>query len=163
MNATKLATFLGLAMVLCVQSAWAQLGTPKHDVRVARILEAEEIKFEIDSDGDFNVTFDVGGGRSQMAIIMSNTSEYRNFEIREILAIGYRGATDQFPASVANQLLEDTYPKKLGAWAKQGKLAVFIVRVDADADAESLVSALKLTLEAADEMEEKLTGDTDEF
>jgi len=163
MKTTKLVTLTGLMIVLCVSSVRAQVGTPKHDRRVARILKGEDISYKIDKDGDFKVTFDVGGGRSQMAFIMSDTSEYRNFEIREIWSIGYRSATDQFPSSVANRLLEETFPKKLGAWAKKDNLAIFMVRVAADADAESLISALKLALEAADEMEEKLTGDKDEF
>ncbi|MDI6797397.1 MAG: hypothetical protein QMD09_10650 [Desulfatibacillaceae bacterium] len=165
MKMAKYATITGLIMLLCLNSAWAQLGStaPKHDSRVEKILKERDIAYRIDKDGDFRVTFDMGEGRSQLAFIMSKTSEYRNFEIREIHSVGYRSATEQFPPSVANQLLEDNFLIKLGAWAKVGNLAIFIVRLSADADGESLVNALRLTLESADEMEMKLTGDEDEF
>ena len=68
-----------------------------------------------------------------------------------------------FPKSVANSLLEDTFSKKLGAWAKLGNRAVFVVKISANADAESLFNGLKACMLSADTMEEKLTGDTDEF
>lgn len=133
------------------------------DYRVQRILEEREIIYEIDSDGDFKVTFDLGEGRSQLAFIMSKTNQYGNLEIREIWSIGYRSATEKFPAAVANLLLEDTLPKKLGGWAKHGDLAVFMVRISANADAESLMNALTVAMQSADEIEERLTGSKDEF
>ena len=71
-----------------------------------------------------------------------------------------------FTAEIANRLLSDNYDKKLGAWAmqkvKDGCYAVFVTKVPADNDADSFFGALKLTLEAADEMEKELTK-KDEF
>lgn len=155
------------AAVLCAANlAWAQIGdTPaaKADQRVRKVLDDLEIKYTIDADGHFRVLFEMGGGRSQLAIIRSATSEYRNLEVREIWSVGYKSAGEKFPADVANALLEDTFPKKLGAWTKVDNLAIFVVKFAADADKETVLSCLKLALEAADTMEEKLTGDKDEF
>ncbi len=159
---------LTVAAVLCAAyPAWAQLGgsggEAKADARVRKALEALEIKYEIDSDGDFRVLFEMGEGRSQLAIVRSMTTEYRNLEVREIWSVGYKSEGEKFPADVANALLEDTFPKKLGAWAKMDNLAIFVVKFAADCDNETLLSCLKLALEAADTMEEKFTGDKDEF
>jgi len=160
-----------LLTVLWVASAQAQLGndgakpdeTPKPDERVGRILKELDLKSVIDKDGDYKVLFDMGEGRSQVAFIISGTSKYRNLEVREIWSFAYRSPSSQFPASVANRLLEDTWPKKLGAWAKVKDKAVFVVKLSANADKESLLSALMLALRAADHMEESLSGDTDAF
>jgi len=156
-----------IVLLLCAGNAWAQLGddTPDVDERVREILKARDINYTVDKDGDFKVTFDMGNGRTQLAFVISKTHTYRNLEVREIWACGYRSSEESgdFPASVANQLLEDTFSKKLGAWAKMGSVAVFVVKISASADEETLMSALNLAVNAADEMEEKLSGDTDEF
>lgn len=156
-----------IAVLLLTTGVAAQLGDekPEHDKRVQKILDDKEITYVIDSDGDFKVTFDMGNDRSQVAFVRSSTNTYGTFEIREIWAVGYRSPSDDdaFPARVANRLLEDTFSKKLGAWAKMGELAVYVVKISANCDAESLMAALTFALEAADEMEEELTGDKDEF
>jgi hypothetical protein len=69
----------------------------------------------------------------------------------------------EFPLDVTIKLLEDTMNKKLGAWGIQDEYAVFMTRIAANTDVESLWNALILTLESADEMEAVLTGDADEF
>jgi len=143
----------------------AQIGgeSPEYDERVRKILKEEDVQYTIDNDGDFKVIYKMGDVRTQMAFIRSTTETFRNLEIREIWSFGYESPTDVFPAEVASQLLEDSFVKKLGAWGKAGRRAVFVVRVAANADNESLIAVLELALSVADEMEEKLSGDTDEF
>ncbi len=161
---TVIAIFALMAL-LPVSGALAQLGddTPEHDARVAKSLKEAGVKYTIDEDGDYKVIFDTGNGRTQLAYVRSATNEYRNFEVREIWSFGYRAEGDRFPALVANALLEDTFSKKLGAWTKSGSSAIFVVRLSAAADSESLFSALNLAVTSADAMEEKLTGDKDQF
>jgi len=160
-----LAAALLLPVLASAATAWAQIGKsrPRTDPRVEEILDDLDIKYDIDEDGDYRVIFELGDDRSQLAVIRSATSEYQDLEIREILSVAYRSDRDTIPMDVATTLLEDTYDKKLGCWGKQGKTIVFIVRIDADADAKTLESSLMLALSAADDMEERLTGDEDEF
>lgn len=162
----RLVCVLAIASPLVwADTSWSQVGKakPKPDPRVEAIMAEQDIKYSIDKDGDFRVVFDVGDGRSQLAFIRSTTSRYDDLEIREILSVAYRSENDEFPPEVANALLEDSYTKKLGAWGKQGGTAAFVVRIAADADGESLRSALKATLKSADAMEQRLTGDKDAF
>jgi len=156
---------LALAAVLAAPLTLAQVGgdTADYDERVAKALRDSGVEYTIDTDGDFRVVFDMGEGRSQLAIVRSVTSEYRNFEIREIWSVGYASEGGQIPVQVANMMLEDTFQKKLGSWARMDNLGVYMVKLSANADAESLFSALKLALESADEMEERLTGAKDAF
>lgn len=147
----------------CVAQAQLGEGTPKIDKRVGDLLDGLEINHTIDEDGDYQVIFEMEEGRTQAAIIRSITYEYRNFEVREIWSAGYKAEKELIPAEVANRLLEDSFLKKLGAWTKSGQHALFVVKIAAKSDAESLLSALQLTLESADEMERELTGETDEF
>ena len=135
------------------------------DARVKRLLEARKIECEVTPTGNFKVTFNLKNGRSQMAFISSATYWYMNQEIREIVSPAYRSAAP-FTAEVADRLLSDNNDKKLGAWVmqknKDGYYALFVTKIPADSSDESFISALRLTLEAADEMEKELTG-KDEF
>lgn len=161
----SLCVSLALAGVLTAPMALAQVGedTPDYDERVAKALRDSGVEYSIDADGDFRVVREMGRGRTQLAIVRSVTSEYRNFEIREIWSVGYESEGGQIPARVANMMLEDTFQKKLGSWAKMDNLGVYMVKLSANADAESLFSALKLAMESADELEERLSGTEDAF
>jgi hypothetical protein len=135
------------------------------DPRVKKLLEARKIEYEITKAGNFKVVFSLKGGRTKMAFISSATYRYMNLEIREIASPAYRSAAP-FTAEVANRLLSDNNDKKLGAWVMQkgpdGYYALFVTKIGADSSEETFVGALRLTLEAADEMEKELTG-KDEF
>ena len=82
-------------------------------------------------------------------------------------AAGQQGDTGrtpigQFPADVANRLLEDADDQVLGSWVKQGPVAMFVVKVDADTYGSRLHDAISAAAVAADTLEEELTG-ADEF
>ena len=135
----------------------------EYDNRVEKTLKKLDIDYEILKNGRFKLFFSVDDTRSQVIFINSVTQKYRDFEIREIWAIGYKSPGEQFSAYIANQLLENTAQNKLGAWSKEGEYALYTSRISADADAESLRSTLKLVLEVADTMEANLTEGKDEF
>jgi hypothetical protein len=147
------------------RAADAPAPSPAPDARVKKLLDARDIKYTITNLGNFKVVFELEGGRRKSALISSATWKYRNMEIREILSPAYKSDAP-FTAEIADRLLADSNDKKLGAWAlrKQadGYYAVFITKIPADSDVDSFFSALKLTLEAADQMEKELTG-KDEF
>lgn len=133
------------------------------DPVVARQLDGLGYKYTVDDDGDYKLTFELDNGRSQLAYVLSPVEAFGEFKVREVWAPAYRAPDgDQFPAAVANRLLEDSHSSKLGGWVKQGNMAVFVVKVDADATADQLDDAIDFVLRSADEMEKDLTG-KDEF
>jgi len=111
---------------------------------------------------DYKLVFDVEGDRTQLVFVRSAVEEYGKHRIREIWSPGYNAPGKQFSAAVANRLLEDAQDAKLGGWVKQEQLAMFVVKVDANASADALSEAIEAAMNTADAMELELTG-TDEY
>jgi hypothetical protein len=150
-----------LALGLAV-AASAALAADIADKSVQRQLDKRKIQYRVDADGDFRVTYEIGGGRTQLAFVRSATFSYGKLRIREIRSIGWRG-DGAFPQSVANRMLEHSNEAKLGAWTKQGNLAIFTTKIAADASDQQLVDAIELTARLADELEKELVPAKDEF
>lgn len=138
----------------------ASAGTPDGIVKAQ--LEAKGITFEVDGDGDFKCIFEVGStGRTQVVFVRSSTATFGTLKVREIWSPGYVGTTDEFPAMIANQLLQKSNEVKLGGWVKQGKNAMFVVKLPADASAEQLLDGVQAAVESADAFELAITGKDD--
>lgn len=143
------------------------------DARVKRLLEKLKYKYEVDEDGDYKLVFDLEDdeddkddkkkARTQLVYVRSPVFEYGSHEVREVWAPAYKAKGDEFPVKVANRLLEASQESKLGGWAKQGKYAVFVIKVATDASAEELDDAINAAIQSADEMEAELTPGKDEF
>lgn len=143
--------------------------TQQPDAGIAKLLKSLDYEYEVDEDGDYRLVFSLDGKkegdakRSQIVYVRSPVESYGSHKVREIWSPGYRSSTDAFPANVANRLLEDSNDSKLGSWVKQNRYAIFVVKVDADADAEMLDDAMSAAMRSADTMEIELTGGEDEF
>ncbi len=162
---TTLVTVLG-AGVISAQNAPAQTGqTPKTDARVKVALDKAGLKYKVDEDGDFKLVMELPNGRSQLVLVRSSTQKINdNLEIREIIAPAYK-STGTLSTEIANQLLNDSARKKLGAWQTvkddTSSVATFCSKVMANTDAESLVASIQATVLSADEMEKQLTSKDD--
>lgn len=173
MRLTALALPAALAAALLLPAAAqaasnkAQADEAKHstvaDPRIAKQLDGLGYKYEVDEDGDYKLTFEMDDDRSQLGFVISRTESYGKHKVREVWAPAYRSENDAFPADLANKLLEDSQSSKMGGWVKQGNMAVFVVKLRADAPAEELDDALDYALRAADLMEAELTPGKDEF
>lgn len=133
------------------------------DPRIREQLDKLGYKYEVDEDGDYALTFGLEGDRSQMAYVLSRTERYGKLQVREVWSPAYRTSAKQFPADVANRLLEDSQLSKMGGWVKQDSVAVFVVKLDAAASGEDLDDAIDYVVRAADEMEAELSPGQDEF
>ncbi len=149
-----------------VLSAFATLSTAAvaatPDGIVKAQLEAKGVKFEVDADGDFKCIYAVGTtGRTQVVFVRSMSANYGSVKVREIWSPGYQSETEDFPALIANQLLAKSHTVKLGGWVKQGRNAVFVVKIPADASADQLIDGIGAAVESADAIELALTGKDD--
>ncbi|AGX86385.1 hypothetical protein [Candidatus Symbiobacter mobilis] len=135
------------------------------DIRIARLLKEQDLKYTVDKDGDFLLYNSAGNDRSQIIFISSDTSELGSLEIREVWAVAYRSKTP-LTADIANQLLTQNSKVKLGAWElrkmSNNFVAVFSAKIDANSDGESLLAAILAVTKTADPMEKELTSE-DEF
>jgi len=151
---------IAAALLLAVTATGAHAAEP--DKAVGRALDTLKYTYEVDEDGDYKMVFDMDDGRSQLAFVRSTVEEFGKHKIREIWSPAYNSPGKQFPAAVANRLLEDSQDAKMGAWVKQDQLAMFVVKVDANASPEALSDAIDAAIRTADAMELELT-EQDEY
>jgi len=156
---------VSLSALMPLGHAAAQIGAKKdHDRRIERLLDEVDLKFEIDSDGDFKVGNKFDSGRTHIIYINSHTEKYGNLEIREIWSVGFI-SDGQLTPTVMRKLLKKNADMKLGSWKignSDGKeLAVFYAQIAADTDKDTLLRSLQLVSQAADLMENELTGKDD--
>ncbi len=160
--ASLLAPGLGLLLSLPVHAGQGK--TRAADAGIKAQLAALGYQYEIDADNDFKLVFEVGEeGRSQIVYILSAVEDYGVHKVREIWSPAYESATDDFAAPIANRLLEASNSAKLGGWVKQGRNAVFVVKIPADASKEALDDAISAASGLADEMEAELTPGKDDL
>jgi hypothetical protein len=144
-------------------AAFAQVGTKKieADARVEKVLKEAELKYTIDSEGDFKLYTQVKEKRLQAVWIISETQNLGSIQVRQIWSIGYV-SDEALPAPLANKFLEQNAKLKLGAWQIRkmgGKfVAVISAQVGADADRFTLLTCMSAIATTADDMEIELTG-----
>jgi len=146
---------------LCLASPPARAGTP--DPAVKAQLDSLDIKYDVDSDGDFKLTFDVGEGRSQLVWIRSSTETYGTLKIREVWSPGYKSSGAELPVKIANRLLEHSHGLILGGWTKQKTFAMLAVKIPVSATPQQLRDACEAAADAADEIEQELTPGKDDL
>jgi len=151
---------IAAALLLAVTATGAHAA--EADKAVGRALDTLKYTYEVDEDGDYKMVFDMDDGRSQLAFVRSTVEEFGKHRIRELWSPAYNSPGKQFPAAVANRLLEDSQDAKMGAWVKQDQLAMFVVKVDANATPEALSDAIDAAVRTADAMELELT-EQDEY
>ncbi|MEO8364841.1 MAG: hypothetical protein ABI538_01400 [Pseudoxanthomonas sp.] len=160
--ASLLASGLGLALSLPVHAQDAE--KPAADAGIKAQLAALDYQYELDEDNDFKLVFEVGEkGRSQIVYILSAVETYGEYKVREIWSPAYESPGDDFPAPIANRLLEASHSAKLGGWVKQGRNAVFVVKIPADASKQALDDAISAASGLADEMEAELSPGKDDL
>lgn len=151
----KSVTGIAAAVVLAAAVGSAVAGEP--DRATGRLLDSLDYKYEVDEDGDYKLVFDLDNNRTQLVFVRSSVETFGAHHVREIWSPGYKSPSPQFSAAVANRLLEDSNESKMGSWVKQGDLAMFVVKIDADSTAEQLSDAIDAASRSADEMELELT------
>jgi hypothetical protein len=137
----------------------------KADPQLKRLFDELKYEYEVDEDGDYKLVFSVDDKdkRSQLVFVRSPVETYGKHRVREVWSPGYKSPTPEFPAKVANRLLEASDDNKLGAWVKQNDYAVFVVKISADASTEELDNAITAAMISADEMEAELSPGKDDL
>jgi hypothetical protein len=153
---------LMLAVSLALAAApLAQAREP--DPAVKAQLDSLGVKYDVDDDGDYKITFDLGEGRSQLVWIRSATETYGSLKVREIWSPGYKLDDKPLPAAIANRLLEHSHGVILGGWTKQKTYAMFVVKLPVSATAKQLRDAAEAASDCADEIEKELTPGKDDL
>jgi hypothetical protein len=154
-------SLLALALLAPAGAALAA-DAPAPDAKLAAAMEAADLQYDVDEDGDLKLVFELDNKRTQLALVRNKVESYGDQRIREVWAPGYKATTGKsFPADVANRLLVDSMDSKLGGWAMQDGIALFVIRIPADASPAVLRDAIEAAADTADKMEAELTGKDD--
>lgn len=130
------------------------------DPSVATRLAAKGTPYSVDDDGDYRILVNVGEDRSQLVWVRSIVHKTDAQHVREIWTYGLRSEERRIPAHIANRLLSENMVLIVGAWARQHGNAILVLKINADADADTLDEAIDLAASIGDRMEKRLgTGD----
>ncbi|QOY64024.1 hypothetical protein INQ40_06520 [Lysobacter sp. H21R4] len=136
---------------------------PAVEVSIGKQLDELGYEHDVDDDGDYKLVLEMEDDRTQLAYVRSPVHEFGTHRVREIWSPAYRVDGGRFPAPVSVRLLEDSHDSVLGGWVKQGDIAMFVVKLAADASATELKDAIAAAVTTADAMETELSPGSDEF
>jgi hypothetical protein len=151
-NARFLAASMLLLGVVLAPAAHA-------DASVKTRLDARGIKYEVDADGDYKVTYSYKSeGRTQLVFVSGKTESVGGFKVREVFA---PAAKDGINGAKAIELMGDSRTNKLGSWELQGDVLYFVIKLPDSVNATELESAMDIAAQTADNKEIELSGDED--
>ena len=134
------------------------------DASVEARLDARGVKYVVDEDGDYKVTYNYESERrSQLVFVSGGTESVGGFKIREVFAPAARIAKDGINGAKALELLAESRKNKLGSWEINGDALYFVIKLPDSLDPTALESAMDIAAETADNMEIQLSGDRDEL
>lgn len=137
---------------------------PVVDESVQSRLDDRGLKYTIDTDGDFKVTYAYKNeGRSQLVFVRGKSETVRGLVIREIFSPAARLGKDGIGAEQALLLLNNSQRNKLGSWEVQLDALYFVIKLPDTLSAEQLEVIMDIAAETADNMETKISGDRDEL
>ena len=158
MRATRLfllpSVLLGCAFAA---PAWA-------DASVQTRLDSRGVKYEVDEDGDYKVTYNYKSeGRTQLVFVSGATESFEGIKIREVFAPAAWVDRDNVDGARALELLRDSRGQKIGAWEIGGDVLYYVVKVPDSIDAAQLETVMDIAAGTADNKEIELSGDRDEL
>jgi hypothetical protein len=139
-------------------------GPASADASVAKRLDARGVKYTVDADGDYKMTYSYASeGRTQLVFVSGRTESVGDFTIREVFSPAARVSADGIDGARALQLMAESRQNKFGAWELDGDVLYFVVKLPEEATAAELESAMDIAAETADDMEIKISGDRDDL
>jgi hypothetical protein len=134
------------------------------DASVKSRLDAQGIKYEVDDDGDFKVTYNYSKeGRTQLVFVGGKTESVGGFTIREVFSPAARIEKDRINGAKALELLAESRKNKFGSWEIGGDVLYFVIKLPDTVNAKQLEAAMDIAAETADDMEIEFSGDRDDL
>lgn len=152
-----------LVGTLLLASAFAP-AVQAEDGSVKSRLDARGVKYTVDGDGDFKVTYNYSKEkRTQLVFVSGSTESVGGFSIREIFSPAARVEKDGITGAKALELMGESRKNKLGGWELSGDVLYFVIKLPDSIDAAQLESAMDIAAETADDMEIEFSGDRDDL
>ena len=156
-------TTLSASMLLIAAVAFASAAQAE-DASVKSRLDSQGIKYEVDQDGDFKVTYNYSKeGRTQLVFVGGKTESVAGFTIREVFSPAARVEKDGINGAKALELLAESRKNKFGSWEIGGDVLYFVIKLPDNVGAKQLEAAMDIAAETADDMEIEFSGDRDDL
>lgn len=150
--------------VLAGLTAATAVPAAAEDASVAKRLDREGLKYEVDGDGDYKLTFNYSKeGRSQLVFVSGSTQTVSGLTVREVFSPAGRVEKDGIGGKAALELLAASGQLKMGSWEIRGDVLYFVIKVLDSATSSELSSMLDIAAETADDKEIELSGDRDDL
>jgi hypothetical protein len=134
------------------------------DSSVTARLDARGVRYVVDEDGDYKVTYNYAEeGRTQLVFVSGRTESIGGFRVREVFAPAGRVARDRIQGARAMELLQESRRQKIGAWEIAGDVLYYVIKLPDSVDAAQLEAAMDIAAEIADNKEIELSGDVDDL
>ncbi len=154
---------LTASLLLLASTVFAQNLAPA-DPGVAAALDEQGVIYSINDEGNFVVVYqmDADEERSQRVFVVSQSSSYRNAEVREIWSVAI--VLNEYPdEELLYYLLTVNSGIKVGAWAVEEFddeiWILYTIKVPVDIGSAALKDLIYFTAEMCDELEAELVGD----
>ncbi len=129
------------------------------DASVKQRLESNGIKYEVDADGDFKITYSYKKeNRTQLIFVSGKTERVNNLVIREVFSPAAKVKANGIDGAKALELLVESRKNKLGSWEIDGDVLYLVIKLPDSISALELEAAMDIAAETADDMELELTG-----
>jgi hypothetical protein len=156
-------TTLSASALLVAAFAFAPVAQAE-DASVKSRLDTQGIKYEVDQDGDFKVTYNYSKeGRTQLVFVGGKTESVGGFTIREVFSPAARVEKDGINGAKALELLAESRKNKFGSWEIGGDVVYFVIKLPDNVSAKQLEAAMDIAAETADDMEIEFSGDRDDL
>lgn len=147
----------GMALAAAVPAA-------AEDAKVASRLDREGIKYVVDDDGDYKITFNYSKeGRTQLVFVSGSTQTVSGLTVREVFSPAGRVEKDGIDGDMALGLIEASSQMKIGSWEIRGDVLYFVIKLLDSASSSELSDMLDIAAETADDKEIELSGDRDDL
>jgi hypothetical protein len=157
MKITVLAALLGFSVI-----TMPALAQDSSDASVTKRLNALGIKYEIDNESDFKITYSyTKENRTQLVFVSNRAESIKGFTVREIYSPAARVEKDRINGDKALMLLEESRGNKLGSWEIKSDVLYFVIKMPETIEAKQLEALMDIAAESADDMELELTGRDD--
>lgn len=155
---TRIAASIGMLLVACN----LQAASPA-DASIGKKLDAQQLKYEVDGDGDYKLLFETADGRSQVVWVNSAVETLGGMRIREVISIGGKLAKVKSAEDISAQAvltsgaMMQSSNQKLGGWVLKtsGEDSVFyyVAQIPADLNATDLDTVARMVAKNGDEFE----------
>ena len=144
-------------------AALAPAVTQAEDNSMKRKLDALGQKYDIDSDGDFKMTFRFSEDkRTQIVFVSGHVEGAKPMMVRQVFSPVAKVKDDNI-AGRALDLLRDNFGLKIGAFEVNGDYLIYNIKLNDDATGDQLEKAISLVAAVADEKEKEISGARDTF